>query len=183
MKRSETPHPDSKPEGRQFGFTLFELIVVVCIVTVMIGILFSRLQVYKEAAEKAAMQQTAAAIKSALQMRVASYLISGRDNEIESLATKNPINWLQEHPGNYAGEFFADAYARVPPGNWYYDLTRQELIYVIGLGDHFKPGPDGRKWVRYRVRIAYEDVPLQAGTTRKVLSAANFAPVQPYVWF
>ena len=149
----------------------------------MIAILLNRLQVYKEAAEKAAMQQTAAAIKSALQMRVASYMISGRDSEIESLGTKNPVTWLQENPANYVGEFFADAFARVPPGSWYYDLTRRELVYVVNLGDNFKPGPDSRKWVRYRVRIGYEDLPLQGGETRKVLSSVSFAPVQPFVWF
>ena len=168
---------------RQAGFTLFELIVVTCIVAVMIVVLANRLLVYKEAAEKAAMQRTAAAIKSALQMRVASYLISGRDKEVESLTTKNPMTWLQENPGNYAGEFFADAYASVPPGSWYYDLTRQELVYVINLSSNFRPGPDGRKWVRYRVRIGYEEVQLQQGVTRKVLSAASFGPVQPYIWF
>jgi prepilin-type N-terminal cleavage/methylation domain-containing protein len=169
--------------GRHAGFTLFELIVVVCVVALMAGILLNRLQVYKEAAEKAAMQQTAAAIKSALQMRVASYMISGRDNEIEKLRNENPVNWLQEKPADYVGEFYADAYARVRPGSWYFDLTRRELIYVINLGDNFKPGPDGRKWVRYRVRIGYEEVPERGGPPRKVLSAASFAPVQPYVWF
>ena len=171
------------PADGQAGFTLFELIVVVCIVALIAAILFNRLRFYEEAAEKAAMQQTAAAIKSALQMRVASYMISGRDNEIEKLRNENPVSWLQEKPADYAGAFYADAYARVRPGNWYFDLTRRELIYVINLGDNFKPGPDGRKWVRYRVRIGYEDQPLQAGATRKVLSAVSFAPVQPYVWF
>jgi general secretion pathway protein G len=169
--------------GRHAGFTLFELIVVVCIVAVLAGILFNRLRLYEEAAERAVMQQTAAAIKSALQMRIAAYMISGRDKEIENLRDENPINGLQERPENYAGEFYADAYARVRPGSWYFDLTRRELIYVIKLGANFKPGPDGRKWVRYRVRIGYEDQPLQAGATRKVLSAVSFAPVQPYVWF
>ena len=169
--------------GPQGGFTLFELIVVVCIVALMAGILLNRLRVYEEAAEKAAMQQTAAAIKSALQMRAASYMISGRDNEIENLRNENPAKWLQENPANYAGEFYADAYARIRPGSWYFDLNRREFIYVINLGDNFKPGPDGRKWVRYRVGIGYEETPLQAGATRKVLSAITFAPVQPYVWF
>jgi len=173
----------SHPALGHAGFTLFELIVVVCVVSLMAGILLNRLQVYQEAAEKAAMQQTAAAIKSAVQMRVASYMISGRDSEIESLGAKNPVVWLQESPGNYAGEFFADAYARVPPGSWYFDLTRQELVYVINLGNNFKPGPDGRKWVRFRLRIAYEDMPLPDGATRKVLSAVSFAPIQPFVWF
>jgi prepilin-type N-terminal cleavage/methylation domain-containing protein len=171
------------PANRHAGFTLFELIIVVCIVAIMAGILFNRLQVYKEAAEKAAMQQTAAAIKSALQMRVASYMINGRDNEIENLRNENPVSWLQENPADYAGEFYADAYARVRPGNWYFDVARRELIYVINLGDNFKPGPDGRKWVRYRVSIGYENVPEKGAPPRKVLSAVSFAPVQAYVWF
>ena len=167
----------------QAGFTLFELIVVICIVAVMAGILLNRLHVYEEAAEKAAMQQTAAAIKSALQMRVASYLIAGRDNEIENLRNENPVNWLQESPADYAGEFYADAYARVRPGSWYFDLSRREFIYVLNLGDNFTPGPDARKWVRYRVRIQYDNVAEKGAPPRKVLSGASFAPVQPYVWF
>jgi prepilin-type N-terminal cleavage/methylation domain-containing protein len=183
VHHAPTPRIRRKPAGRHAGFTLFELIVVVCIVAILAGILFNRLRLYEEAAEKAAMQQTAAAIKSALQMRVASYMISARDNEIEKLRNENPVNWLQEKPTDYAGEFYADAYARVPPGSWYFDLRRRELIYVINLGNYFKPGPDGRKWVRYRVRIGYDETPMQEGPPRKVLSAVSFAPVQPYVWF
>lgn len=183
MRHALTPPVHRRPAGRNAGFTLFELIVVICIVALMAGILFNRLQLYAEAAEKAAMQQTAAAIKSALQMRVASYMTSARDNEIDRLSTQNPVSWLQENPANYAGEFYADAYARVPPGSWYFDLTRREFIYVLNHGTNFKPGPDGRKWVRYRVRIGYEEMPEREGPPRKVLSAVSFAPVQPYVWF
>jgi prepilin-type N-terminal cleavage/methylation domain-containing protein len=167
----------------QTGFTLFELIVVVCIVAVTAGMLFNRLRTYQEAAEKASMQQTAAAIKSALQMRVAAYLISGRDKEIENLPNENPVNWLQEPPAEYAGEFYADAYDRVRPGSWYFDLTRREFIYVLNQGDYFKPGPDGRKWVRYRVQIGYQEELLASGATRKILTAAGFAPIQPLSWF
>jgi prepilin-type N-terminal cleavage/methylation domain-containing protein len=167
----------------QAGFTLLELIVVICIVAVMAGILLNRLRTYEEAAEKAVMQQTAAAIKSALQMRVAAYMIGGRDSEIENLRNENPVGWLQEPPASYAGEFYADAYARVRPGSWYFDLTRRELIYVVNLGDHFVPGTDARKWVRYRVRIEYEKVPQTDAPPRKVLSAVSFVPVQPYAWF
>lgn len=182
-RRAPTPGSRRRHTRGQTGFTLFELIVVICVVAVMAGLLFDRLQVYKEAAEKAAMQQTAAAVKSALQMRIASYMISGRDKDIELLREQNPVNWLQEPPAEYAGEFHADAYARVRPGSWYFDLTRRELIYVVRLGSSFKPAADGRKWVRYRVRIEYEDLPQRDGPPRKIVSAVTFAPVQPYAWF
>lgn len=181
LRRRLTPSVGRGPA--QAGFTLFELIVVVCIIALMAGILLNRLHVYEEAAEKAAMQQTAAAIKSALQMRVAAYMISGRDREIENLRNENPVSWLQEKPATYAGEFFADAYARVRPGSWYFDLTRRELVYVVNLGDNFKPGSDARKWVRFRVRIEYDNMPGKDGSPRKVLSAVSFGPVPPYVWF
>ena len=183
MRRAPTPRLRRRPADRNTGFTLFELIVVVCIVAIMAGILLNRLQVYEEAAEKAAMQQTAVAIKSALQMRVASYMISGRDKEIEKLPNDTPVNWLQEKPADYAGEFYADAYTRVRPGSWYFDLTRQEFTYVVNLGDNFKPGPDGRKWVRYRVRIDFEEMPQREGPPRKMLNAVSFVPVQRYAWF
>ena len=183
LRRIMAPGVGRGRAGGQAGFTLLELIVVVCIVAVIAGILLNRLRVYEEAAEKAAMQQTAAAIKSALQMRVASYMISGRDNQIENLRSENPVSWLQEKPAGYAGEFYADAYARVRPGSWYFDLTRREFIYVVNLGDNFKPGPDARKWVRYRVSIEYEKVPETDTSQRRVLSAVGFTPVQPYAWF
>ncbi len=184
MRRALTRRVHGEPPGSHAGFTLFELIVVICIVSVMAFTLLDRLQVYKEGAEKAVMQQTAAAIKSALQMRVASYMIHGRDDEIENLRTQNPINWLQERPENYAGEFYADAYARVRPGSWYFDLARRELIYVVDLGTHFKPGPDGRKWVRYHVTIDYEQQLTEKNAPpRMVFSALSFSPVQAYEWF
>ena len=178
-----TTRLERKRAGLEAGFTLLELTIVVCVVAIMSGFLLNRLQVYREVAEKAAMQQTAAAIKSALQMRVASYLIAGRDNEIEGLRNENPVNWLQQPPLGYAGEFHGDAYARVPRGSWYYDLPRRELVYVIDRGDNFKPESDGRKWVRYRVKIDYESMPVKGGPPRKVMSGASFAPTQAYVWF
>ena len=165
------------------GFTLFELIAVVCLVAILAGVLLNRMEVYREAAEKASVQQTAAAIKSALQMRAASYMIAGRDNDIEGLRNENPVNWLQEPPLGYAGEFAGDAYSRVPRGSWYFDVARKELVYVIDRGDNFTPGADGRKWLRFQVRMSYETLPATGGPPRKVLSGVGFAPAQAYEWF
>ena len=85
---------------RQSGFSLFELMIVVCVIALLAGLLLNRMQLYEEAAEKAVMQQTVAAIKSALQMRAAAYMIAGREGDIERLPGMNPVNLLQEKPAN-----------------------------------------------------------------------------------
>ncbi|HEY6720193.1 MAG TPA: prepilin-type N-terminal cleavage/methylation domain-containing protein, partial [Burkholderiales bacterium] len=57
------------------GLTLIELIVVVCIIALCAALLLDRLRFYQEAAEKAAMEYTVGAVKSALQLRVAAMLL------------------------------------------------------------------------------------------------------------
>ncbi|MEK7438954.1 MAG: hypothetical protein AAB150_18950 [Pseudomonadota bacterium] len=183
VRRALLPRYRRVQAGRHAGFTLFELVIVVCVVSVMAFLLVDRLQVYKEAAEKASMQQTAAAIKSALQLRVAAYMIEGRDKQIETLRLENPVNWLQDPPENYVGEYYSDAYARVKPGSWYFDLARREFIYVVNLESKFLPRSDGRKWVRYRVKIEYDEVQETNAPPRKVLSAVSFVPVETFTWF
>src|SRR5438309_11434062 len=90
------------------GFTLIELIVVVCIVALCAALLLDRLRFYQEAAEKAAMEYTVATMKSALQLRVAAMLVRGEEGNIGILARSNPMDWLMEPPVGYRGEFRAE---------------------------------------------------------------------------
>src|SRR5438128_2565943 len=78
------------------GFTLIELIVVVCIVALCAALLLDRLRFYQEAAEKAVMEYTVATVKSALQLRVAAMLVRGEEKNIGSLVRANPVDWLME---------------------------------------------------------------------------------------
>ena len=162
------------------GFTLIELIVVVCIVAVSAALLVDRLRFYQEAAEKAAMEYTVAAVKSALQLQVAAMLIRGEARDIRSLARANPINWLMEPPRGYRGEFRAPQPA-VPRGSWYFDASRSELVYVPNLDGHLERLPDGSKRLRFRVRLEFE--PAKSGSRRGVLSATRIEPLMPYRWF
>jgi prepilin-type N-terminal cleavage/methylation domain-containing protein len=102
--------PGSGPRARRRcspGFTLIELIIVICIVALCAGLLLERLRFYQEAAEKAAMEYNVGVVKSALQLRVAALLVRGEERKIESLARANPIDWLMEPPPGYRGEFRA----------------------------------------------------------------------------
>jgi len=162
------------------GLTLIELIVVICIIGVSAAVLLDRLRFYQEAAEKSAVEYTVGAFKSALQLRVAAMLLKGQERNIESLAHVNPVNWLMEPPPGYRGEFRAPQPV-VPRGSWYFDATRNELVYVPNLDDHLERLADGSKRLRFRVQISFGSA--EADSMRRVLTGMRVEPVSPYTWF
>jgi prepilin-type N-terminal cleavage/methylation domain-containing protein len=171
----------------QRGFTLIELIVVITIIVLLTGTLLTRVWFYQEQAEKAAMQQVAGAVQSALVLQYAHMLTNGREADVKNLVTENPIHWLMQMPPNYAGEYFAMTPASITAGSWAFDLNSRELIYVPYRNEYFIAGKDGYKWVRYRVRLQYDPVPgskLSGSKSRgKVeLTGVVFEQVEPSQW-
>ena len=162
------------------GFTLIELIIVVCIVALCATLLLDRLSFYQEAAEKAVMEYNVGVVKSALQLRVAALLVRGEERKIELLASVNPIDWLTEPPPGYRGEFRAPQPA-VPRGSWYFDATRNELVYVPNLDAHLERLSDGSKRLRFRVRLEFE--PRDSDSERRRFAGMRVEPVMPYTWF
>jgi len=172
----------SGPRRAGRGFTLVELIVVVCIVALTAALLVDRLRFYQEAAEKAAMEYTVAALRSALQLQVAVMLIRGEERNIESLARVNPVDWLMEPPRGYRGEFRAPQPV-VPRGSWYFDASRSELVYVPNLDGHLERLADGSKRLRFRVQLEFEPAKRSSGRSRGILTAIRIERVMPYTWF
>ena len=171
------------PPTRSKGFTLIELIVVICIIALLAGVLLQRVWLYQEQAEKAAMEQVAGALQSALIMQYGKMLTTGTESWAGTLATENPLNWLMKKPANYSGEYFAMSPAAIAPGNWAFDLKTRELIYVPYHAEYFRPGPDGYKWVRYHVRLDYELLPGAVNKNAKVPTSLLFEAVEQYQWF
>ncbi|TMG74991.1 MAG: prepilin-type N-terminal cleavage/methylation domain-containing protein [Betaproteobacteria bacterium] len=172
--------PGPRRAGR--GFTLVELVVVVCIVAVSAALLVDRLRFYQEAAEKAAMEYTVGAVRSGLQLRVAAMLIRGEERNIESLARANPVDWLVGPPPGYRGEFRALQPA-VPRGSWYFDATRSELVYVPDLDGHLKVLADGSKRLRFRVRFEIARAEPDSERKRLAFTGMRVEPATPYTWF
>ncbi|ADE12831.1 type II secretion system protein [Sideroxydans lithotrophicus] len=165
------------------GFTLLELIVVISIVAIMAAVFLSRIPYYQEQAEKTAMEQVASAVQSALVLRYSALQTRGAANEKElsALATDNPINWLQKKPRNYAGEFFDPTPQMVSPGHWMFDLKSHELIYTVNIADNFIPGKDGRRWIRFHVRLGYDQILGRPGAGKEITTTL-FEPTEPYHW-
>jgi len=165
------------------GFTLIELIVVIIIIVVLAGIFLTRVPLYQEQAEKAAMQQVEGALQSALVLRFGTLHARGAasEKELSILATDNPIKWLQKVPPNYKGEYYDPSPRSVAPGNWMFDLKSRELIYVVDHAEYFKAGKDGKQWIRFRVHLEYEPA-LGRPESGKELVTTLFESTEPYRW-
>lgn len=166
------------------GFTLIELIVVIIIIVVMMGFFFDRMQFYQEQAEKTAMETVAGTIQSSLTMQYGQILTRGKSSDMAVLIYDNPMNWLQKKPRNYVGEYYDLTPLSVESGKWVFDLKSRELVYVVRNANYFKPGKDGKKWIRFHVTVNYEASRLSSlRDAPPELTGIVFVPVEPYSWF
>ena len=70
---------------RQRGFTIFELVVVIVIASVLAIILLNRLWYYQEIAEKTAMEMTVMNMRSGLRLRIAELMMRDKMSEAGQL--------------------------------------------------------------------------------------------------
>jgi len=177
--------PVSRIQNRESckGFTLIEFIVVIIIIVVLAGLFLTRIPLYQEQAEKAAMQQVEGALQSALVLRYGALQTraAATEQNLSILATDNPMTWLQKLPPNYKGEYYDPSPRTVAPGSWMFDLKSRELIYVLNQSDNFTPGRDGSKWIRFRVHLGYE-LMLGRPEAGKELVTTLLEPTEPYHW-
>jgi prepilin-type N-terminal cleavage/methylation domain-containing protein len=173
------------PGKRAQGFTLFELVVVIIIISTLAAVLMDRVLFYQEAAERAAMEQMAGTLRSALHLQIADRLLKGKTRELPLLAEDNPMDWLAEQPANFAGVRFNPKPGEVAKGDWYFDLKDKQLVYIVARGSHFTPNPAGRKEVRYKVRLVYSrDAQVNpSGVDEKEINGVILALAEPYQWF
>lgn len=133
-----------KPRAR--GFTLFELVVAIAIISVLAAVLLNRLGFYQEKAEQAAMENTLQAVKTGLQIRLAELIITYQQQEAARLEVENPTKWLSTMPTGYAGDYHNPP----QPGAWYYDSARRHLVYVPHNNHYLEVAEvDGVKQLRF----------------------------------
>jgi general secretion pathway protein G len=179
-----SPQPSALGSRFSRGFTLIELIIVITIIVVLMAFLLDRVFYYQEQAEKTAMEEVAGTIQSALTMQYSQILTRGKPSDVAALAKDNPMNWMQKKPRNYAGEYYDPSPLAVESGSWVFDLRSRDLIYVVKTANHFKPGRDGKKWIRFHIAASYEPSRLPSlQNAPPELTGLLFEPVEPYSWF
>jgi len=160
------------------GFSLLELAVVSVVLSILLAVYLERLTFYQEAAERAQFQATLQIYKTALQIRLAELMVARREAEARMLEAENPTRWLAEPPANYGGDYPAQP----QPGNWYFDTTSRELVYVVNSGGGLVvDGKSGVRQLRFRVQVIYQAVTV-TGTKVRALGGIALPPATPYQW-
>lgn len=137
----------------EVGFTLLELVVVICLVGIFASVALDRLLRYQEIAEKATMDATIGALRSAEALQVAARITTGGFASVAELADENPIDWLAAPPAGYAGAFDNPAALSLPPGSWYFDNRNKELVYIPERTRFFVPAPGESDRIRFKVIV------------------------------
>ena len=164
------------------GFSLLELVIVVIIVAILATFSLDRLFWYQGQAEKSNMEYTATMIKSGLWMGAASLMMADRNAEIPALAQRNPINLLAQKPDNYLGEFDGTNIAGLKRGNWFYDTTKQQVVYIVGQRHHFVPAVANDFTVKYTAKILYGEIEIKQGHKTTYIAGITLVPISHYVW-
>ena len=160
------------------GFSLIELVVSLLLVSVLVGVFLERALYYRELAEKSAMEQVAMDIRSSVNLRVAELVLNNRFAELSDLANQNPMDLLARKPANYLGVLTASSWSTAAPGNWYFDSTSKEVVYLIDLGRYFVPDGHDQQQVAWHITL------VRGGAGKPELPQwARFELVKPYVWF
>ena len=167
------------------GATLLEFAVAASVLGVLAFVLLDRMTYYQEWAEKANMEYTAAALKSALRIEFSTMMVEGRMREGSALARQNPMSWLDKKPANYLGEFDGAPPDTQPRGGWYYDRSARVLVYRVSQSRYFEPDSRGRQEVRFRVMAIYDKSPddMNLGASPMPPSGIKLILVEPYKWF
>jgi type II secretory pathway pseudopilin PulG len=168
---------------RMRGFSTFELVVVVVLVSVMAGFLLVRVLPLIGQAERVAFIQTTQQIQSALLLEAAERIARGESASLASLAGTNPMHLLLQPPGNYLGARRPDD--RPPPRrSWYFDADRNLLVYRPGRQARFDPldGPSDR--IEMQVSFVYRDRDSDGAYNASVdhFDGLRFVSVHPYAW-
>lgn len=164
------------------GFTLVELLVVISIVAVMATAALDRLFWYQGQAEKAAMEYTATMIKSGLWMSAASLMMAERTSDIPALTQSNPIDLLAQKPENYLGEVRNVKTELLEDGNWFYDASTHQVVYIVRQRRYFTPEATGDFSVRYGMKVLYGEIDIASGNKVPYIAGVTLVPLSKYTW-
>lgn len=148
----------SLPTGRQSGFTLLELVLVVILVVLLFMTAWWRLMPLRGDAEAAHVATTIGSLRSALGLETAERIVESSVEKAVELEGSNPMNLLAQAPGNYLGEVNPADSADIEPGSWYFEPASGELRYRVRFPEYLTGGSlDAPSDLAWRIRVDFID--------------------------
>lgn len=158
-------------------FRLLQASVAVASLLILLVIFFDRISFYAVKAEEAAVEQVLAQLRAALALQ---RIRLPSDAE---LAGSNPMSLLAVKPPNYAGEVASLTSAEALAGNWMFDNTNKELVYVLRGSDSSSNTQHKMLYFKLEFRRLPEQSARPAGTPQSnqgvVLNQIHHAATTP----
>lgn len=178
------------------GFTLFEMIVVICVIVVLYMMAERRLNDLPAAAERANFQAVLEQVKSGVTLAMAAAVARGGTAEVQGLAGTNPMDNMLDGPSNYLGELDVVDDSVRRRNAWYFENSSQELVYVVGGASipdvwvTIAAQPVNLGQIRFRVENLFDDgkggvvrgSTLQDGQPMGRWEAVQLVPVHAFRW-
>jgi hypothetical protein len=180
MKTSNLVQGGKPMSTRQRGFSLFELIAYILIVSITFSFAFNRFADFPGEAERANFTSIMMQLKSGVTLQMMNGIATGKWNELTVLEGSNPMDLMLETPANYVGELGPIDVTQLPRRIWYFDAAAGELVYLANNTENLYAMVDGAAQptdhVRLRIAMKYND------EERKDWSGVTLDPVVPFVW-
>ncbi len=156
--RARRPRREPLPCRHGRGFSLFELVVVIAIISILVTVALDRLLPWIDEAERVSVLRVEGQLRSTLVMEAAKRVVRGESARISELEGSNPVNFLLEPPKNYVGELQPPEAAEAPPRHWYFDATSRRLVYRLGEAFGLRPADTSAENPAFAVRVAFADM-------------------------
>lgn len=174
------------------GFTLFEMVVVICSIVILYMVAEQRLNELPAAAERANFYALLEQIRTGMNFEMITRVANRDITGINNLAGTNPMLFLLETPRNYRGELDLVTDRNTTRRSWYFETSTGELVYVVGGpsiddvvvmvgGVPVKLGQ-----IRFRLENVFDAASGQDGSAarpaRSGWQGLRLLPVRPYEW-
>jgi len=166
--------------GRR-GFTLLELVVVICIISLLAVVALGYYRKLLIEVEQTTLEYNVGSLRSALAMQFAAYYVAGRLEGIQTLIEDNPMEFLTQKPKNYLGSLTVRQAHNIQSGHWYYDNEAKLLIYLVQNSEYFISNLKGKPRIRFKILPVYSDT-LNGEQNKKYISGLELKSLEPYHW-
>ena len=165
----------------QRGFTFFELVVVVTIISILAVVALNYYYKLMVDVERTSMEHDLGVMRSAISMQVAGHFAAGNMSDLIKLVDSNPMDLLAEKPNNYLGVISHYKLEDIEKGSWFYDGQSQLLIYLVRNQVYFETDLEAPARIRFKIFPVYSDRKQGKGT-KKYISGLTLKALESYRW-